>query len=302
MTRPPEIRIGLPYASDGQLCKAAQRLGPTLISAGSLYRSSRGGFQPVGWAAWRTRAALDSAGFVAMKKGGYQWSVSEYVDYVVTNGGDGTMPFPWEWWSSMDYCCEPEILADRAEVDRRVDLTVETYGEILECLEGWIYEGLHRGEVPDPLPILQGRTPADYLRCAEGLAAMAQKHDRDGLPELVGLGSVCRRELHGPEGLITILDAIHAALPAGVRLHLFGVKGDALRHLARYGDRIASIDSMAWDFRARADLNEQRAALQEAEGITYAEARKRLPSTVAHRAQHMAVWFETQTAKVLEAF
>jgi hypothetical protein len=288
-TNRPEIRVGLPYSSAGVLCQAAAG-GATLISAGSLRRRSEAAdgsrewrFAPIGLAAWRTRAALDSAGFVAMVQGGYRWSVSEYVEFVVTNSGDGSRPFPWEWWSAMDYCCEPEIAADRAEVLERVRLTVESYREHLEELDYWRHEGID--DVPDPLPILQGRRPADYVACAEALLDVLLENGRDGLPELVGIGSVCRRDLHGDEGLLGILDALHAALPDGVRLHLFGVKGDALPHLVeRYGSRVAAIDSMAWDFRAR---KEARAA-----GIS---------NTVEHRAEWLRHWRAAQIAKVDEA-
>ena len=97
---PPRILVGLPYASDGRLAAEARTLpAPTLISAGSLFR--RGGFR-IGRAAWTTGASLDSAGYTAMKLGGYCWTPEEYVDAVVTNAGNGAMPFPWAWWSAMD--------------------------------------------------------------------------------------------------------------------------------------------------------------------------------------------------------
>jgi len=66
----------------------------------------------------------------------------------------------------------------------------------------------------------------------------------------MGIGSVCRRHLHGPDGLLVILNKLDRELPAGVRLHLFGVKGDAIRHL-RDLPRVQSVDSMAWDLAAR---------------------------------------------------
>jgi hypothetical protein len=153
--------------------------------------------------------------------------------------------------------------------------------------------------VPDPLPILQGRTPDDYLRSAEALAqAIDRTHhctcptgdpedceadwhrNRLGLPELVGVGSVCRRSVQGPEGLLAVLDALHAVLPAGTRLHLFGVKTTALALLGRYGDRIASVDSVAWD----------RAARWEA-------LREDVPNDLAHRAGVLRRWFRAQQAQ-----
>ena len=280
---PVEVRIGLPYLparSDHAFLAAILELGAgALISAGSLYRPDRG------WAtapitAWSVGPALDSAGFVAQARfGGYRWSIAEYVERVVANFAGGgrdedpprwALPFPWAWWSAPDFCCEAEIAPDRAEVSARIAATVDAYGETLTELEGWRGEG--ENVVPDPLPILQGRTPEDYVSCAEALAETIDAHhpctcpsgdvegcpatwhrEVHGLPALVGLGSVCRRPLHGPEGLIAVLDALHAALPKYIKLHLFGIKTFGLQHLGRYGDRVASVDSVAWDRAARWD-------------------------------------------------
>lgn len=284
----PSVRIGLPYSSDGELAQTASALGAsTLLSAGSFRRRSESKdgsrdwrWTPIGFAAWKTASALDSAGFVAMMQGGYRWDVSSYVEFVVTNSGDGSRPFPWEWWSAMDYCCEPEIATDRDEVLCRVKKTIESFRETLEELDYWKEEGV--SDVPDPLPILQGRRPEDYLECARALAEVLTENGRSGLPVLVGIGSVCRRELYGEEGLFEILDVLHKELPESVRLHLFGVKGDVLPHLLeRYPNRVESVDSMAWDFRAR---KEARAA--------------RISNTTSHRSKWLSKWYRTQERKI----
>lgn len=231
-----KIRLGLPYSAAGALCRAAQAAGAeTLISAGAMWRQGRG-FTPIGLAAWLTPSALDSAGFSAMRQGGYRWTVAQYVEFVVTNSGDGAMVFPWAWWAAMDYCCEAEIA-----------------------------------------PTLQGRLPADYLRSATELTAVC----RDGrLPGLVGVGSVCRRNLRGPDGLLAVLAALDG-LPTYVRLHLFGVKGSLLEHLGPYADRVESVDSMAWDSRAR----------HEARDLG-------LPFASDLRAEHLQRWYAAQLAAV----
>lgn len=295
-----EIRLGLPYSSDGELFRTIPVSAPTLISAGSLFRASEGGFsRRIGRAAWKSDASLDSAGFVAMLKGGYQWSVTEYVRMVVTNNGEGSMPFPWAWWSAMDFCCEQEIAGSRSEVERRIDLTVEAYRETLAELASWRDEGVN--DVCDPMPILQGRTASDYFRCfrelerawneralsaeeqsriEEGeqpLAFPGRSYSRHPGHALVGIGSVCRRELHGPEGLLTVLGELDRKLPTELRLHLFGVKGDALPHLHRFGDRVFSIDSQAWGTSAR---NKARK-----DGV---------PCTVGVKAEEIRRWYERQ--------
>lgn len=266
------IHVGLPYSSNGRLTREAQHLGcATLISVNSLWRRKR--FHTPGRAAWATPAALDSAGFVAMRRGGYRWTVRDYVALVVTCGGNGAKPFPWLWWSAMDYCCEPEIAANRAEVERRISLTVESYAETLAEVDWWREEG--DTDTPDPMPVLQGRLPGDYLRCAREFAEAG----RGELPPLVGVGSVCRRHLSGPDGLLVLLHALDRELPKHVKLHLFGVKGPLMERLGLYLHRVASVDSMAWDFAAR------RAA----------KASKR-SCTTELRAAHMREWYERQAA------
>lgn len=278
----PRILVGLPYSTRGALLDATHALvAPVLISAGSCYREGRG-LLPPGDAAWMAYgASLDSAGFTAMMQGGYRWSVDEYVDFIVQGGtAGGTRPFAWSWWSAMDFCCEQEIAANRDEVERRIDATIASLGETLACVDEWRDEGA--GALPDPLPILQGRTVADYTRCADGLARELRAAGRDGLPELVGVGSVCRRQLHGPEGLLPILSGLDRALPPHVRLHLFGVKGDVLSHLGGLRRRVASVDSMAWDFAARMDARKA--------GVS---------CTVERRAAAMRDWYRRQVDKVL---
>src|SRR3546814_17495744 len=73
------------------------------------------------------------------------------------------------------------------------------------------------------MPVIQGRRPDDYERCLDGLALDY------GLTPLIGVGSMCRREVSGPEGLIAVFDHLDRILPKGVMLHGFGVKGTALR-------------------------------------------------------------------------
>jgi hypothetical protein len=62
---------------------------------------------------------------------------------------------------------------------------------------------------------------------------------------------MCRRDIHGPEGLIAVIDHLDQILPAGVLLHAFGVKGTALPFLLPFAHRVASIDSQAYGVGAR---------------------------------------------------
>src|SRR5215211_5170043 len=91
------------------------------------------------------------------------------------------------------------------------------------------------------VPVVQGWTVTDYLRCVDRYATAGV--DLTTVP-LVGLGSVCRRQATGEaEAIIT---ALHER---GVtRLHGFGIKVLGLR---RYGHLLTSADSMAWSVAAR---------------------------------------------------
>ena len=216
-----------------------------LVSANVFWRFGR--FRRPGSELFaRGDVALDSAGFVAMSKwGGYPWSVADYVSLAGS--------YPWSWWASMDFCCEPQIAHDRKTVQARIKLTAD-------YLSHCRLEAARQG-VSDPMPVLQGWLPEDYIDCANRMGA---------LPPLIGIGSVCRRQIAGPNGLAAVIGALNAGLPARVRFHLFGVKGNALAELGPC-DRIASIDSMAWDFDARYT--------------------KQGPCTLAHRITCMTAWY-----------
>ena len=244
------VRLGLP-TSFKKLSAVCRTIGaPMLVSANVFWRFGR--FRRPGSELFaRGDVALDSAGFVAMSKwGGYPWSVADYVSLAGS--------YPWAWWASMDFCCEPQIAADRKAVSARVKLTAD-------YLEHCRLEAARQG-VSAPMPVLQGWRPDDYLECANRMVA---------LPALIGIGSVCRRQIGGPDGLAAVIGALDAALPTEVRFHLFGVKGTALAELGPCG-RIASIDSMAWDFDAR--------------------FAKRGPCTLEHRISTMTGWYSRATS------
>lgn len=228
-----EIRVGLPLTG-GQLVAEAKRCGmPVLFSANAFTKRNRDtgrvSFRPINTDKFTgLDAALDSAGFVAMAKyNGYEWSVQQYVDMAASND--------WTWWAQMDCCCEPEVAKDRAERLFRLAETSRLYGD---CNR----EAQKRG-IAAPMPVLQGWYVDDYRRSADLLPV-------NEWPDLVGLGSVCRRSVNGEDGIIAIVEALDRALPKHVQLHLFGVKGAALEVLGGH-ERIKSIDSMAWDMAAR---------------------------------------------------
>lgn len=228
-----EIRIGLPLTGGALVREAKAHRLPVLFSANAFVRRNperdRVSFRLPKTGTYRgLDAALDSAGFVAMAKyNGYEWTVEQYMKLAAAQD--------WTWYAQMDCCCEPEVAGDAAERRLRLAETARLYGA---CASIARREGMAL-----PMPVLQGWSVDDYRRSA-GMLPVSQ------WPALVGLGSVCRRSVGGEDGIAAIVDALDRILPAGVQLHLFGVKGAALELLHGH-ERIRSMDSMAWDMAAR---------------------------------------------------
>jgi hypothetical protein len=247
------IRIGIP-ASFRRFTAVAQELkAPILVSANAFWRDNR--FSVPGKGLFgEADVALDSAGFVAMARyWGYRWKLDDYVKFAKQ-----LRP---TWWAAPDYCCEWEVAGDRAEVLERVKRTAFKLD--------WARQvAVDRGVTP-PMPVLQGWYPDDYLRCADMIP---------DLPSLVGIGSVCRRSLAGPAGIIRVLTVLDAVLPKHIRLHLFGIKGPAIKALTGH-PRIYSVDSQAWDFAARRE-----------------KQRDNTNFNFEYRAAHMRRWYSAQSS------
>lgn len=236
----PEFLLGLPHLADGPLLAAARRLGtPVLLSANafSIWRPDRIGVRD--WVGFDHRslrrlagldAALDSAGFVAMARYGfYPWTVTAYMDLAAAA--------PWRWFSAMDLCVEPEIARDDAEILDRIAGTVRFY---IRCLR----EAEERGIADRLAPVVQGWRPDHYLRCLDRLPGV-------GHAPVLGVGSVCRRQVGGTDGVLRVVDTLDRALgDAPARLHLYGVKSEAM-HALRDHPRVASVDSQAYGQTAR---------------------------------------------------
>jgi hypothetical protein len=175
-----------------------------------------------------TRWSLDSGGFTELSMYG-EWRTppGEYVDAVYRYTDEiGRL----DWASPQDWMCEDVMLAKTGlTVEAHQKLTVESVCQL-------------RAAAPDLpfIPVLQGQAVDDYLDHVEQYAAAGI--DLRAEP-IVGVGSVCRRQATAEIGeLVTELAA------TGLALHGFGVKKAGL---LRYGQHLASADSMAWSFSAR---------------------------------------------------
>lgn len=171
--------------------------------------------------------ALDSGGFteLAIHGGwtldarGYAATVRRYRDEI---GGLA-------WVAPQDWMCEPAMLARTGlSVPEHQARTVDNFGEL-------------RAELgPLVIPVLQGWTLGDYLRCVGRYAAAGA--DVTAEP-LVGLGSVCRRQ-----DTDEIAAIVCELTDIGVSCHGFGLKTAGL---ARVGPMLTSADSLAWSYGGR---------------------------------------------------
>jgi len=210
---------------------------PVMVSANRLWDNGKKAWKAIpDYLRGQPRLFLDSGGFVAMKdpgpRNGFRFSLVDYVRLVAD-----LKPVA---WASCDYCVEPEIIAQGPSIMDRLFGTVQNLGDLNELAE-WF-------GVPRPVPVLQGWEPWHYSACLDMFERF--EFSKTGWPPLIGIGSVCRRDMAGSDGLREILAQVLPLLPAGTSLHLFGVKGKALGEFADE-PKIASVDSMAWAMAAR---------------------------------------------------
>ena len=242
-----------------------------LLSANafSIWRPDRAGIRD--WVGFDHRplrrlagldAALDSAGFVAMARYGfYPWTVAAYIELAAAA--------PWRWFSAMDLCVEPEIARDDAEVLDRIAGTVRLYVRCLHAAE-------EQGIADRLAPVVQGWRPDHYLRCLDRLPGIEHA-------PVLGVGSVCRRQVGGADGVLRVVDTLDRALGNGAaRLHLYGVKSEAM-HALRDHPRVASVDNQAYGQTVR------RAALAAGQS-----------KTDAFLARHMVTFQRRQAALLAE--
>lgn len=237
-----EMILGLPNLRKGAVLSRARDLDvPVLVSANcfSTWETSAEGLRR--WTGFNTKPLanakglravyLDSAGFVAASLyGGFEWTVDQYINLAAS--------YPFARWFSMDCCVEPEIAANRDVVLDRIASTIRL--NVL-CRNRAIERGIHHNFAP----VIQGWEARDYAACVEGMPWLSDY-------SLIGVGSMCRRAVHGPNGVLHVLSVLDAILPPNVRLHLFGLKSQAAEAVRQH-PRVASVDSQAWGTAARWD-------------------------------------------------
>lgn len=171
---------------------------------------------------------LDSGGFTELSLNGrYLISPKEYVREVRRYSDEvGELQYA----VIQDYMCEPFMLKKTGLSVREHQIrTIESYTEL-------------RYIAPDItwMPVLQGYSQDDYLRC---LDMYAERDDYLDQGQLVGLGSICKRQASQQ-----IANIISDLAKLNLKLHGFGLKAQGLR---KSWTNLASSDSMAWASAAR---------------------------------------------------
>lgn len=278
-----QMRVGIPHRGGALACRAFNEGLPAMVSASAFWNARAQRFViPEITSLIDLDWSLDSAGFTSMSRwarqghqagmaGIYPWKLPAYMELA-------SLMRP-SWWSAPDLCTESA--PDQAEVDRRIDVTATLLEGTLRLLYSW-QEQLARTSpasvVADllrpPVPVIQGACRASYQRSLEFTLDVWQRWTPWlAMPALIGVGSMCRRSLdHKTLGVHAIVASLEPMLPAGTKLHLFGVKGRGVSRL-KLNPAVASLDSMAHDFGSRVSA-----------------FRAGRPNDMAHRADNMARW------------
>lgn len=173
------------------------------------------------------RWALDSGGYTELNKYG-KWMTppEQYVDEVRRFSSEiGSMDFA----ACQDWMTEPHVRAKTGlSIEEHQRRTLASYVQLLDMApeQPW-------------LPVLQGWAIDDYL-------SHLRMYEDAGIDlrslEVVGVGSVCRRE--ATEQIKVLMDILSHE---GLSLHGFGVKKGGIKKARRF---LASADSMAWSLGA----------------------------------------------------
>jgi len=290
------MRVGVPHRGGRLAYHAFEQGYPAMVSASAFWNPVTRQFQiPDMSNVYELDMALDSGGFTAMKlwqskgaQGGignvFPWTFAQYVELASL--------LPCSWWSQPDMCCEPELASSQDEIDFRVNATATLLEGTLRYVWTWQNElakscaaSVIANMIKPPVPVLQGWTAGDYLRSLDLMLKVWSRWEPYlAPPALIGIGSVCRRDLlDSKHGLYAILEALEGALPKGSKVHLFGVKGMAIARIKML-PWVASLDSMAYDYGARIKAH-----------------RSGVSNTMAHRSAEMTRWMETAAAQMRPA-
>lgn len=202
-----------------------------LVSAASLWWSSRHKFVKRSYPSPRTRMFLDSGGFSFFAtKGDYPFSPDDYLQ-LVEHPYYGYQPL---LWASLDYPCEPDTCREephklRSNLDR-ITATID-YLDYFTRRATW----------PGMVPVVQGFTLDERLHCLEQMACK-------GLTKpFMAIGSLCAQKSIKEIDKIVVAVAL-AAQKMGLNVvwHLLGVKTSYLESNPIGYPFVFSFDTAAW--------------------------------------------------------
>lgn len=187
---------------------------------------------------------VDSGGYSLLSKGEVEYpdSVDDYLDYVERVGSS--------YFVTRDMPAAPAILE---KLDRGVSTAIATTVDLtVETLERWRNRGLNRwvdtGESdPQPMAVLQGTTPDEYVQCYHELVA------RGALTGRLAIGSL---KPHSPSERVDIITAVREQINADTRtgerieLHALGI-GPTELAIPEVRRALASADSSLYIRTAR---------------------------------------------------
>lgn len=296
LTEAQVMRVGVPQKSGPLAFHAFNEDYPVMVSANAFWNKTTQEFNmPKFTDVTELDFALDSAGFTAMKMwqsrgtqsgmaGIFPWGFEQYVDFASESGA--------RWFSQPDLCCEPEIAINQDEIDYRLNATATLLEGVLRVVyarQNEMAKSTNSITVANsykpPVPVLQGWKVSDYLRSLEMMLKVWERWQPwIAPPSLIGIGSVCRRDLNDPEhGLYAILSALEREFPQGAKAHLFGVKGICVSKV-KMMPWVHSYDSMAFDFSARVKAHKN--------GFS---------NSYEHRKKEMSNWMESALARMQPA-
>lgn len=257
------MRVGIPHSGGRLAAHAFNEDFKAMVSASAFWDRQKRVFRmPEATDLSEIDFALDSAGFTAILQfqrhgkqegmaGIFPWTCGQYLELANLSGCS--------WYSQADLCTEQGVANDAEAIDYRIRATATLLEGMLQTLYAWQNElakscnsTVVANMLRPPVPVLQGRTISDYLFSLDLLNQVWSRWEGWlAPPALIGIGSMCRRDLHdGEQGLIAILENLQKNFPKESRAHVFGAKNLALDHLPNLGF-VASSDSMAWDFGSR---------------------------------------------------
>lgn len=184
---------------------------------------------------------LDSGGFTELQKyGTWRTTAEEHIARCRHAQRFDKLVFA----SPQDWMCEPAVInGGKIGLLNFTGTGLTLFEHQIKTVNNFC-ELRHKAPDVPFIPVLQGWEPSDYLRCAD----MYEEAGIDLAAEpLVGVGSVCRRQAMGEA-----VEIMQSLFEREYKLHGFGFKQAGIKSCWQY---MASADSMAWSYNARAEKN-----------------------------------------------